>query len=391
MSAPFDTIQTLNNRLQFCEDFAASAPVDQAQRIAPGGRLTSQIIGLKSNIRVAGQAWTAGIAARAGHVAQVDAPLVSRLRDAGALILSRLAMDEGALGAATDNPHFGRCENPGFPGHSSGGSSGGSAAAVAAGAVDASVGSDTMGSVRIPAAYCGVFGLKIGSGLHDMEGVFPLAPSLDALGFFAKTPDILQSVLGVLFEVPASSQRIDGWVAPDRKTLTACHRDIVAFYNETHAVLTDLLGLPTQLPEMDFSGLRKDAFLMTEAEAVATVGNEAGLSPALVKLIDYGRRIPSTKLTAADDRLASARNSLRETLGNTRVVILPTVAQPAFAHGTPAPAGQADFTAIANIAGLPALSIPKPGATPPVSVQLIGPCGSEHALIDLATRLADRF
>jgi aspartyl-tRNA(Asn)/glutamyl-tRNA(Gln) amidotransferase subunit A len=386
----FDRIQTRDSTLHFCEDFAVSGPVDRAQVLAVGqGPLVGRTIGLKSNIRVAGQAWTAGIGARAGQIAKSDAQVVSLLRGAGALILSRLAMDEGALGAATDNPHFGRCENPVWPGHSAGGSSGGSAAAVAAGAVDAALGSDTMGSVRIPAAYCGVYGLKTGAGVLAMEGVVPLAPSLDALGLFARTPAVLGHVLDVLCPAPQGAcPPIEGWIAPDRSTLAACHPDVMSFYDEIHAALGRLLGPHGASPAMDWPGLRGDAFILTEVEAVTSLGGEAGLSAGLAKLIDYGRHMPPQKLKEAADRLHVARCVLRAALGASRVLVLPAVAQPAFVHGTRPPAGQADFTVIANIAGVPALSIPRPDARPPVSVQLTGPQGSERALIDLAARLS---
>jgi aspartyl-tRNA(Asn)/glutamyl-tRNA(Gln) amidotransferase subunit A len=384
----FDRIQDLNVKFHFCEDCTASLPVDLDQQ-SFSGPLEGRVIGFKSNIQVAKQAWTAGIRARAGVISQTDAPLVARLRLAGALILSRLAMDEGALGASTDNPHFGRCENPTFPGNSAGGSSGGSAAAVAAEAVDAAFGSDTMGSVRIPAAYCGVYGLKFGAGSMDLAGIFPLAPSLDSLGLFAKTPQILRSVLDSSCEARTALPTIDRWMACDPEALSGCHPDVISFYESTYAALSGLMGPPSSLGPVDFSGLRNDAFLLTEAEAVTSLGGEEGLSPNLRKLIDYGRKLGSEKLVPVRGRLTSARNTLIAGLGGTRTVLLPCVAQPSFAHGRAAPKGQADFTALANIAGLPAISIPKPGAQPPVAVQLVGPKGSEHALIDLAQRLAE--
>lgn len=387
MSDPFDKISKLNSDVNFCEDWTASAPADQAQQ-AVVGPLSGKVIGLKSNIGVWGQAWTAGIGARAGNIAQHDAPLVASLRAAGALLLSRLAMDEGALGAATDNPHFGRCENPAFPGHSAGGSSGGSAAAVASGAVDAAFGSDTMGSVRIPAAYCGVYGLKVGAGTVGMEGVFPLAPSLDALGLFAKTPELLRSVLTVVAGAPDISLAMEGWIAPEHEALSACHPDVAEFCREVSAALAKIFGPAAQLEETDFAGLRSDAFLLTEVEAVRSLGQEAGLSAGLARLIDFGRKVPPEKLKAAQTRLALARASLTARLGTKHVLLLPTVAAPAFAHGTRPPIGQADFTVLANITDLPAIAIPKPGAQPPVSVQLVGPRGTEHALIDLAERLS---
>jgi aspartyl-tRNA(Asn)/glutamyl-tRNA(Gln) amidotransferase subunit A len=383
----FDKIRDLDAAFRFCEDAAVSVPVDVAQQ-PDAGPLAGMVIGLKSNIRVAGQAWTAGIGARAGMIAQADAPLVARLRGAGALILSRLAMDEGALGAATDNPHFGRCENPAYPGHSAGGSSGGSAAAVAAGAVDAAFGSDTMGSVRIPAAYCGVYGLKVGSEALDMEGVFPLAPSLDALGLFAKTPQMLKTVLDGLVPARGTRSGIDGWIACDPAALSGCHPDVISFHDTIHAALRKLIGPPSIFGPVDFAALRSDAFLLTEVEAVASLGGEAGLSPGLAKLVDYGRSMRPEKLEAAKERLAGSSNAAIAAIGGTRVLLLPCVAQPPFAQGTRAPAGQADFTVLANIADLPAISIPKTGAQPPVAVQLVGPKGSERALVELARSLA---
>ena len=386
MNDRLDKAGVLNDTLHFCEDFAVSGPIDRLQ--VPGqGPLAGRLIGLKSNIRVAGQAWTAGIGARAGLIAETDAPLVTRLRGAGASFVSRLVMDEGALGAATDNPHFGRCENPAYPGHSAGGSSGGSAAAVASGAVDAALGSDTMGSVRIPAAYCGVYGLKLGAGVLSMEGVMPLAPSLDALGIFSQTPAMLHDVLTALCPDTAASCDIQHWIAPDSRSLIGCHPDVVAYYDQIQRALTGLIGAPGAAPVMDFAGLRGDAFLLTEVEAVTSLGAEAGLSAGLATLIDYGRRMPSTKLDAALDRMGQAKAYLMQALERAGVLLLPSVADPAFVQGARPPVGQADFTALANVAGLPALSIPKPGAMPPVSVQLIGPAGSERVLIDLAARL----
>ncbi|MEC7257857.1 MAG: amidase family protein, partial [Pseudomonadota bacterium] len=230
MNEDFDKIGTLNARLHFCEDFAASEPQDRAQATGPGP-LAGRIVGVKSNICVAGQGWTGGIGSRAREIADNDAAVVAALRAAGAAILSRLAMDEGALGASTDNPHFGRCDNPAWPGHSAGGSSGGSAAAVAAGAVHAALGSDTMGSVRIPAAYCGVYGLKLGADTVDMAGVLPLAPSLDALGLFAASPGGLTELLAVLAP-ECGAPEISGWCILPDDSLPDCDNGIRRAYDE---------------------------------------------------------------------------------------------------------------------------------------------------------------
>lgn len=391
MSLDLERIAALNNDLHFCEDLAVSGPIDAGVPVGDGP-LAGRVIGLKSNIRVAGQAWTAGIGTRAAQVADDDdAAVVTPLRAAGATILSRLMMDEGALGAATDNPHFGRCENPAWPGHSAGGSSGGSAAAVAAGAVDAAFGSDTLGSVRIPAAYCGVYGLKLGHGAVSMGGVFPLAPDLDALGIFARDLSVLSDVLQVVLPDSAAPAPIAGWYATTPDMLTGCAPKVLDFYATCCVALGQVMPPLRAMPPLNLAGLRADAFLMTEVAAVNTLGSEPGLSRGLKRLIDYGRKVDVRRQHQTQGRLAEAAHAVRQSLGANRVLVLPTVADSAFQHGTPPPAGQADFTALANIAGCPALAIPKPGAVPPVSVQIVGPKGSEHRLIALAQDIAARI
>ncbi|MFY9238101.1 MAG: amidase [Roseovarius sp.] len=385
--AIFDRVAASDAALHVCEDFAASGPIDRAQT-AGAGSLAGRVIGLKANIAVAGHAWTAGIGARANRIADRDAPVVAALRGTGAILLSRLAMDEAALGAATDNPHFGRCENPAYPGHSAGGSSGGSAAAVAAGLVDAALGSDTMGSVRIPAAYCGVYGLKVGQGVLPLDGVVPLAPSLDALGIFARTPAGISEVLDVL-SPDCQSLELTGWSTIPLTWSNRCTPEVRAFHAHCAKTLATMLGAPEMLPELDLDALRSDAFLLTEIEGAQSLGAELGLSPGLRKLLDYGARVSEGKAQAMRARLADAARLLTGALTPSRVALLPSVAEPAFAHGTRPPVGQADFTVLANIAGLPALALPAPGAIPPVSVQLVGPKGSERALLALAGRLAE--
>ncbi len=150
-------------------DFAALAEANQplnafvdfnrAARFGEGP-LVGVTVGVKSNIAVRGLPWTAGMALHRGRIAARDAATVAALRDAGAAIIGTLNMEEAALGAKTDNPFFGATHNPHRIGFTPGGSSGGSGAAVAAGLCDLALGTDTMGSVRIPASYCGVYGFK---------------------------------------------------------------------------------------------------------------------------------------------------------------------------------------------------------------------------------------
>lgn len=167
---------------------------------------------VKNLFDIAGVVTLAGGKVNANHPpARQDGPLVARLRSAGAVLVGALNMDEHAYGFTTENSHYGPCRNPHDPTRIAGGSSGGSAAAVAAGLVPLALGSDTNGSIRVPASLCGVFGLKPTYGRLPRSGSFPFVHSLDHLGPFAATvPDLALAydlLQGVWAEDPACAQR----------------------------------------------------------------------------------------------------------------------------------------------------------------------------------------
>ncbi|MCZ2403175.1 amidase [Paenarthrobacter sp. Z7-10] len=139
-------------------------------------------VGIKDMIATAGLATTMGSRHFAGHVPHIDAAVVSSLRTAGAVILGKTQTHEFAYGPTSDRAATGAARNPQDPSRMTGGSSGGSGAAVAAGIVPLALGTDTGGSVRIPAALCGTVGLRPSQGAVDVQGVFPLAPTLDVVG-----------------------------------------------------------------------------------------------------------------------------------------------------------------------------------------------------------------
>src|SRR5215470_7045803 len=153
---------------------AAKVVDDERRRGVDRGPLHGMPISIKDLIDVAGQPTTAASRVRAGHVATKDAPVVQRLRDAGAVIIGKTNLHEFALGTTSEESAFGAVRNPHDTSRSAGGSSGGSAAAVATGMGLASIGSDTGGSIRIPAAACGVVGLKPSLGEVPLDGVVPL-------------------------------------------------------------------------------------------------------------------------------------------------------------------------------------------------------------------------
>jgi aspartyl-tRNA(Asn)/glutamyl-tRNA(Gln) amidotransferase subunit A len=170
--------------------------------VAPGdGDLSGIRVGVKDLIDVRGFATTNGTSDYDERPAQADAPFVAALRDRGAHIVGKTNLNEFAYGVSGYNPHWGTILNPVDRRRTAGGSSGGSAAAVAAGVVDVAIGTDTSGSVRVPAACCGVYGFKLSGGAYPMQGVTPLATSFDSMGYFAADIADLQRVLGI-FDLP---------------------------------------------------------------------------------------------------------------------------------------------------------------------------------------------
>jgi len=184
--------------------------VDRAvARGSDAGPLAGVPIAIKDLIDQRGIATTNGAAFEVTP-ATASATVVERLEKAGAIIIGRTGLHEYAFGFTSENQHFGPVRNPWDPNLSPGGSSGGSAAAVAAGIVPVAIGTDTGGSIRVPAALCGVVGLKVTHGRVPLTGVTPLAPSLDTVGPIARSV----ADLAVVYTVIAGDDPSDPWSAP---------------------------------------------------------------------------------------------------------------------------------------------------------------------------------
>jgi aspartyl-tRNA(Asn)/glutamyl-tRNA(Gln) amidotransferase subunit A len=237
-------------------DDAALAEADAA----PLGPLHGTVVAVKDVIDVAGTR-TTGASKILDRIPEHDAEAVARLRAAGAVVIGKANTHEFAYGAITNSPHFGPAHNPWNTEHITGGSSGGSGAAVAAGLADAALGTDTAGSVRIPAAFCGVTGVRPSSGLVPNDGVFPTSWTFDTVGPLARSAEECGRLLEVLAgrELPVVKPRRIGVVKSlferaDPRVATICKQALEEVpgrlesvelpLHEEMATITQLVMLP---------------------------------------------------------------------------------------------------------------------------------------------------
>jgi len=386
-----------------CEDLALQQAQASAQRWASGqplGPLDGVVMALKDNIDVVGMPCTAGTAAYAQRLPAHNAPIYQRLRDAGMVLLGKLNMHEAALGATTDNPVYGRCINPLREGYTPGGSSGGSAAAVADHLCTIAMGTDTMGSVRIPAAYCGVMGMIPTRTRIAMDGIVPLSPTLDVAGPLARSGfDLAQTMaclLGIGLAPVAQSSVWRGLrvgTLPQTSEVEMAPAVQVAWQAmqerlQAQGALLKTVALPDWSPARN----RLHALLMSEWEGAAywqeALGPELpGLSAGLQKMLHYGARLDPEKRQGSQAAIQGLRAQATRLFADIDVLLLPTTPHTSFAHAEAAPASQADWACLANMLGAPALSFPCPTTGLPVSCQLLAAPGQDEGLLSLACAL----
>jgi amidase len=350
-------------------------------------------VAVKDLIDVAGVVTTAGClaVAREAVAATADAPCLRGVRaavDAGeARIVGKANLHELAAGTTGINPWFGTPRNPLDGRLVPGGSSSGSAVAVGAGEADVAIGTDTAGSVRIPAACCGVVGLKTTHGRLDTAGVWPLAPSLDTVGPLAR--DVAGVVTGMALLQPG--------FAPAAEVPTGVGRVRVAHDPRIEAIIdASLRAAELRVSEVRLPGWAAagDATLtVVVAEAWATdgflVSADGGVTEDLREALRAGALVPPARVEAARAVLDSWRRHLVELIDRVGPLVLPTLVDspPSLAAGDPD--GRLLLaTAPVNGAGLPSLSLPVPRrGRMPAGLQIVGRPDGEEALVALGLRL----
>ena len=392
------------------------------------GPLHGVPVAIKDLVDIAGTPTTAASRVREGHVATADAPIVTALREAGAIIIGKTNLDEFAFGTTSENSAFGPVRNPHDPSRSPGGSSGGSAVSVASGMALASIGTDTGGSIRIPAAVCGIVGLKPTYDDISAEGVVPLARSFDHVGPLTRTvadaslvyralihsPSLRTSpstLLGTSRSTLVGTSAVDAPTRRDPRTLRLAilrpyfcdvlDREVRARFDDAIAALR---GAGVQISEAAvphaaetpaiYMHIHSSEGAQYHAKTLESVADKY-TRPVRLRL-ELGRYVLAEDYARAMRGREVLRGEVETALGGVDALVLPAVPIPAPPIGAesvlvdtaaqPVRAMMLRNTQLFNVTGHPAISIPC-GMTAqglPCALEIVGRRFETSALLDIA-------
>jgi aspartyl-tRNA(Asn)/glutamyl-tRNA(Gln) amidotransferase subunit A len=340
-------------------------------------------VAVKDLLDTAGLTTTYGSALFADHVPAASAEAVRLLEADGFAVVGKTNLHEFAYGISSQNPHYGTVPNPVAPGRLAGGSSGGSAAAIAAGDVELALGTDSAGSIRIPAAWCGVVGFKPTHGLVSVEGCFPLAPSYDVVGPMAASIEGCERLLAALapgFE-PIELESFEelevgvAWLDHAEPLVRERVAEAVAFFPRRREI-----ELPLALNREDF--LREAG----DVHRALFPGHEELYGENVRGKIEASLRVTDADVAAAERERAGYREQIAEALGELDLLVTPTVpfvAPPADVDELEIRAGAISLTYPLSSLGWPALALPCGPAEDglPASVQLAAPGGADARVL----------
>jgi aspartyl-tRNA(Asn)/glutamyl-tRNA(Gln) amidotransferase subunit A len=351
-------------------------------------------LAVKDLFDTAGLRTTYGSKIFANHVPAADAALVAKARDAGAIVVGKTLTHEFAWGITSVNLHFPPCRNPHDPSRVCGGSSGGSAVALATGQAALALGTDTGGSIRIPASFCGVSGLKPTYGRLSAAGVYPLARSLDHTGPMARTPE----------DVKLFYEALAGRAAPERAKRIAVCPDLHvrgldpgirrAFEHAVMCLDAEVIELSFERPERlqpTYVTIQNAEAALTHASLFPARRDEFG--PDVAARIDLAQGVTLAEYAEATAERERIRSNFAKLFAAADLLITPIAAVAPELRESPDPQGFRDsvlpYTVPQDLAGLPACAVPV-GVDDlglPVGVQLTGPPWSEARVLTAAIAL----
>ncbi|WP_292531420.1 amidase [Methylocystis sp.] len=369
------------------------------QSTETSGPLSGATFVVKENIDVAAHVSTNGHPkwAQTHAAAERNAPVVDRLLGAGAHLVGKTNMDEMAYSLLGANPHYGTPINPATQDRHPGGSSSGSAVAVAAGLVNFAIGTDTAGSCRAPAAFCGIFGFRASHGAVSMEGIIPLAPSFDAIGWFARDIGALASVGEALLPVAAKDEDVGEAVL-----LTDAFLGVEMDFASAAAQPIDALKAfgpwrEATLGEDFFKSAlghfrNMQAFEAWAADGAWITANSPAFGKGVEERFAFAAKVTADQKAAAQAFRDKERPRIDAMLGARGVVVMPTTPfrAPLLTESEEALDAKRyqmmRLFLIASFFGLPQISIPLATSDAPVALSFVGRHGADRALIAFAQR-----
>lgn len=371
---------------------------------AQSGPLAGLTLAVKDIFDVAGYVTGCGNPDKAetGHAAHSTAPTVQRLLDAGARFVGKTQTDELAFSLMGQNAHFAHPVNPAAPDRVTGGSSSGSAAAVAGGLADIATGSDTGGSIRAPASFCGLVGLRATHGAISLQGTMPLAPSFDTFGWFARDIALYEKVALVLLgendtALPSRAFRLaalDALLLGDAEARA---------YERMVEATAAILGEPKQAPALghDLDDLywcfrKLQAREAWGSHGVWISGKDRRLGPGVKERFAFGAGIDAATVQEQTSYRNGFRVELAARLATDGILVLPTVpgaaplAASPFEHTQTYRERALHLLCLSGLSGFPQLTLPLGSVDDaPFGISLLGPPGSDLALIRLGRRILE--
>ncbi|MFO7963224.1 MAG: amidase [Desulfobacterales bacterium] len=395
-----------------------SRRIDAAEDRDGGPFLFGAPVAIKDLIDAAGEVTTHGSSFfRNAPAAESDASVVAALRENGAIVFGKTNLHEFAWGGTTENPHFGNCKNPWNPDYSPGGSSGGSGAAVASRMVPGALGTDTLGSVRIPSSFCGIVGLKPTYGLISTWGVFPLGYTYDHVGPMARTvadaKRLLEAMLPPLDRQkllrktegkrpkPKGDKPLKGLkiaCMPELVSEKTCHKSVYKHYLKAVDYLRED---GAEIVEERIPGIETAlmvGYVMTLSQAAEIhherlAENPDGFGDDVRELLESGHLFSAVDYIRAQRARSKLVDLAKRSMEKVDAWIWPTTPAPAQRIGESSGADLAMFTGPVDVIGFPSIALPS-GLTDdrlPVSVQVVAEPFAEYRLFDLAAVLENRL
>jgi len=363
---------------------------------APDGPLSGLTFGVKDLFDIEGFPTGAGSPTwlETHEPAKKTASVVQRLLDAGARLIGKTHTDEMAFSLNGENHHYGTPTNPAAPDRIPGGSSSGSAVAVASALVDFALGTDTGGSVRLPACFCGIYGIRPTHGIVPNDGVVPLAPSLDVVGWFARDAETLRRVGSVLLpplEAPRPPARVrvlgDAFRITEAATSAVLNKKIDQLSDRLPPI--EEVRLPLALFDewlIHFRAIQFHEAWKSHGEWITE--SKPNLGPGVKERFESARDMPIGAVAAAQKFRERVREALAELIPKGTVLVMPTSPCPALPLKMPddqnheSREARLKLLCIAGLGGLPQVNVPAGDVDGvPVGLSFIAPPGEDQNLL----------